>query len=54
MRRGKKPTRKQKIRLGQAGLAPENWLVVKQKANGELIILNKYHDPLRVIPPRAG
>ena len=36
MRRGKKPTRKQKIRLGQAGLAPENWLVVKQKANGEL------------------
>ena len=34
MRRGKKPTRKQKIRLGQAGLAPENWLVVKQKANG--------------------
>lgn len=50
MRRGKKPTRKQKIRLGQAGLAPENWLVVKQKANGELIILNKYHDTIRVIP----
>lgn len=48
MRRGKKPTRKQKIRLGQAGLAPENWLVVKQKANGELIILNKYHDTIRV------
>lgn len=46
MRRGKKPTRKQKIRLGQAGLAPENWLVVKQKANGELIILNKYHDTI--------
>lgn len=54
MRRGKKPTRKQKIRLGQAGLAPENWLVVKQKANGELIILNKYHDTIRVIPPLAG
>ena len=36
MRRGKKPTRKQKIRLGQAGLAPENWLVVKQKANAHL------------------
>ena len=50
MRRGKKPTRKQKIRLGQAGLAPENWLVVKQKANGELIILNKDHDTIRVIP----
>ena len=43
MRRGKKPTRKQKIRLGQAGLAPENWLV-----------LNKYHDTIRVIPPLAG
>ena len=52
MRRGKKPTRKQKIRLGQAGLAPENWLVVKQ--NGELIILNKYHDTIRVIPPLGG
>lgn len=54
MRRGKKPTRKQKIRLGQAGLAPENWLVVKQKVNGELIILNKYHDTIRVIPPLGG
>ena len=54
MRRGKKPTRKQKIRLGQAGLAPENWLVVKQKANGELIILNRDHEPVRVIPPQAG
>ena len=42
MRRGKKPTR------------TENWLVVKQKANGELIILNKYHDTIRVIPPLAG
>lgn len=36
MRNGKKPTRKQKIRLGKAGLAPENWLVIKQKVNGEL------------------
>ena len=33
MRNGKKPTRKQKIRLGQAGLSPENWLVVRQKQN---------------------
>ena len=30
MRHGKKPTRKQKIRLGQAGLSPENWLVVRE------------------------
>jgi hypothetical protein len=27
---------------------------VKQKANGELIILNKYHDTIRAIPPLAG
>lgn len=35
MRNGRKPTRKQKIRLGQAGLAPENWLVVRQKPDGD-------------------
>lgn len=51
LRRGKKPTRKQKIRLGQAGLSPENWLVVKQKQNGELIILHKHTDTIRVVPP---
>ena len=28
MRHGKKPTRKQKIRLGRVGLSPENWLTV--------------------------
>lgn len=50
MRNGKKPTRKQKIRLGQAGLSPENWLVVKQKPNGELIILHKLTDTIRVVP----
>ena len=50
MRRGKKPTRKQKIRLGQAGLSPENWLVVKQKQNGELVILHKHTDTIRVVP----
>lgn len=50
MRNGKKPTRKQKIRLGQAGLSPENWLVVKQKPNGELIMLHKFTDTVRVVP----
>ena len=54
MRRSKKPTRKQKIRLGQAGLAPENWLVVRQKPNGELIVLHKNTNTIRVIPPLAG
>lgn len=51
MRRGKNPTRKQKIRLGQAGLSPENWLVVKQKPDGELVILHKHTDTIRVVPP---
>ena len=51
MRRGKKPTRKQKIRLGQAGLSPENWLVVRQKSDGELILLHKHTDTIRVVPP---
>ena len=46
----KKPTRKQKIRLGQAGLAPENWLIVKQKPGGELVILHKHTNTIRVIP----
>lgn len=53
MRRGKKPTRKQKIRLGQAGLAPENWLVVKQKANGEPPALSRV-DNQTDICPRCG
>ena len=43
MRNGKKPTRKQKIRLGQAGLSPENWLVV-------LILLHKHTNTIRVVP----
>lgn len=41
MRHGKKPTRKQKIGLGKAGLSPDNWLVIKEKRNGELIVLHK-------------
>ena len=54
MRNGKKPTRKQKIRLGQAGLSPENWLVIKQKQNGELVILHKPTDKIRVVPASVG
>ncbi len=54
MRNGKKPTRKQKIRLGKAGLAPENWLVVRQKPNGELVILHKHTDTVRVVLPLVG
>ncbi len=54
MRNGKKPTRKQKIRLGRAGLTPENWLVVKEKQNGDLVILHKHTDKIRVVPASVG
>ena len=50
MRNGKRPTRKQKVRLGQAGLSPDNWLVIRQKPNGELIVLHKHTDRVRVVP----
>ena len=50
MRNGKKPTRKQKIRLGQGGLSPENWLVVSHKPDGALIVLHKQTDRVKVIP----
>ena len=42
LRHGKKPTRAQKIRLGQA--------VIRQKQNGELVIIHKHTDRVRVIP----
>lgn len=54
MRHDRKPTRKQKVRLGQAGLSPENWLVVREKPNGELIILHKHTDKIRVVPAMVG
>ena len=54
MRHGKKPTRKQKIRLGRVGLSPENWLIVREKPSGELVILHKHTDRIRVIPSGAG
>lgn len=50
MKHGKKPTRAQKIRLGQAGLNPENWLVIRRKPDGELIIIHKHSDQVRVVP----
>lgn len=49
MRHGKKPTQKQRVRLGQAGLSPERWLVIKQKRNGELVILHKLNNQIRVV-----
>lgn len=50
MRHGKKPTRKQKIRLGQAGLSPKKWLVIKQRRDGEMVVLHKINNQIRVVP----
>lgn len=49
MRHGKKPTRKQKIRIGQAGLSPENWLVIRAD-NNDLVLVHKDMKHIRKIP----
>ena len=54
MKHGKKPTLKQKIRIGQAGLSPEKWLIISQKPDGELIALHKTTNRVRVIPAQLG
>ena len=54
MRRGKKPTKKQKDRLWRAGLSPDNWLVVKEKPAGELVLLNRHTDKIKVAPASVG
>jgi len=54
MKHGKKPTRKQKNRLGKAGLSPDNWLVIKEKRNGELVVLHKNTNTIRVVPASVG
>lgn len=54
MKNGKRPTRQQKIRLGKAGLSPENWLIVKNKPNGEMVILHKHTNAIRVVPASVG
>ena len=54
MKNGKKPTRRQKIRIGKAGLSPENWLVVKNKPDGTMIILHKHTNRVRVLPASVG
>ncbi len=50
MRNGKKPTRKQKIRLGQVGLSPRNWLVIRQDIDGKMVVLHKHTNRIKVIP----
>lgn len=50
MKHGKKPTRAQKIRLGKAGLSPENWLVIHERRDGGLVIIHKHADTVRTLP----
>lgn len=52
LKNGKKPTRKQKIRIGQAGLSPDNWLVVSQRPNGELVLLSRHSNKIRKLSAR--
>lgn len=54
MRRGKKPTQKQKERLQRAGLSPDNWLVVKEKPTGEVILLHRLFNKIKVVPAAVG
>ena len=54
MKNGKKPTRQQKIRIGKAGLSPENWLVGKNRSDGGMVLLHKHTDRIRVLPPAVG
>lgn len=49
MRHGKRPTRAQKIRLGQVGLSPDNWLVIRATKD-DLILLHKHTNHVRKIP----
>lgn len=40
MKHGKAPTRKQKLELKSHGLAPENWLIVKDM-NDRLVVVSR-------------
>ncbi|ADY54884.1 hypothetical protein Sgly_3161 [Syntrophobotulus glycolicus DSM 8271] len=53
MKHGKRPTRAQKIRLKEAGLNYENWLVVKATTEG-LEVVHKYSGKTRTIPATLG
>lgn len=54
MKHGKKPTMAQKIRLDKAGLSPENWLVVKHRPDGGMVIVHRHTDRVRTLPPPGG
>ncbi len=48
MKNGKRPTRREKILLGEKRLNIENWLVTKRTST-ELEIVHKYSGKTRVI-----
>lgn len=48
MKRGKRPTRKQKELIQSAGLNYENWLVSKY-ANGRIVLVHRYTGTVREI-----
>ena len=50
MRNGKRPTRAQKIAIQNARLNPDNWLVVRQKTDGELTLLHRDTGRVRIVP----
>lgn len=54
MKNGKRPTRQQKIRLKGLGLNLENWLIVKNKPGGELEIVHRHTNRIRVVPDSVG
>ena len=48
MKRGKKPTRQQKILLSKLGLDPANWLVSKNEPK-EMVIMHRHTTKTRTI-----
>ncbi|MNV42388.1 hypothetical protein D3C71_1340600 [compost metagenome] len=41
MKNGKRPTRRQKNEIKQAGLIPENWLIERDTPS-QLVVVNRY------------
>lgn len=49
MRKGKAPTRKQKILLEYYGLNPADWLVAKHTST-EMTVVHRHTDTARTLP----
>lgn len=49
MKRGKRPTRAQKILLSYYRFVPENWLVIKDTQN-EMFIKHRHTGTMRTLP----